>query len=206
MARIGIMGGTFDPIHNGHLMLGRQAYREYGLDAVWYMPSGTPPHKKGQEISPAQDRCAMVALAVNGEEGLSLSEFETRREGTTYTAETLGLLTQEQPKDEFYFIIGADSLYEIENWYHPEKIFVRAKILAAAREYAHLHRTLDGQIAYLGERFGASIQKLHCGMEDISSHEIREAVAAGRDIRRWVPDAVAAYIETHHLYQEKYRE
>ena len=221
MARIGIMGGTFDPIHNGHLMLGRQAYSEYGLDQVWYMPSGQPPHKKGQEVSPAADRCAMVSLAVKQEKGLYLSEFET-----------LKLLGEERPSDEFYFIIGADSLYEIENWYHPEEILARAEILAAAREYkpgvtgaqlawkyeesvtgaplawkyGRLHRSFDDQIAYLKERFGARIRRLHCAEMDISSHEIRQAVSQGLSIRKWVLDAVADYIEEHHLYQEKRHE
>lgn len=135
MARIGIMGGTFDPIHNGHLMLGRQAYREYHLDRVWYMPSGQPPHKKGNHVTPAADRCAMVSLALEREEGLFLSEFETSRGGTTYTATTLSLLCGEHPGDEFYFIIGADSLYEIESWYHPERILAMAGLLVAPREY-----------------------------------------------------------------------
>ncbi len=206
MARIGIMGGTFDPIHNGHLMLGRQAYREYGLDQVWYMPSGQPPHKKEQEISPAAVRCAMVSLAVEKEEGLYLSEFETLRPGTTYTAETLKLLKEAYPSDAFYFIIGADSLYEIENWYHPEEILANAEILAAVREYRHFHRSFDEQIAYLNERFDARIRKLHCAETDISSHEIRRAVSEGLSIRQWVPDAVAGYIEEHHLYQEKRHE
>ncbi len=203
MAKIGIMGGTFDPIHNGHLMLGRQAYREYGLDQVWYMPSGQPPHKKGREISPAAVRCEMVSLAVENEKGLHLSEFETSREGTTYTAVTLKLLADVYPSDAFYFIIGADSLYEIENWYHPEEVLARAEILAAEREYERFHRSFDDQIAYLKDRFGARIRRLHCAETDISSHEIRQAVSEGLCIRKWVPAAVADYIEEHHLYQEK---
>ncbi len=206
MARIGIMGGTFDPIHNGHLMLGRQAYKEYCLDQVWYMPSGQPPHKKDHEISPAKVRCAMVSLALEGESGLVLSEFETSRTGTTYTAMTLKLLAEEFPADMFYFIIGADSLYEIENWYHPEEVLARAEILAASREYEEFHRSLDGQIAYLEERFGARIGKLHCPEVDISSHEIRKAVEDGLDIRQWVPESVADYIEEHRLYREKRHE
>ena len=206
MARIGIMGGTFDPIHNGHLMVGRQAVAEYGLDQVWYMPSGQPPHKMGRNISSAHDRCAMVSLAVSGEQGMSLSEFETSREGTTYTATTLKLLAEEYPSDTFSFIIGADSLYEIENWYHPEEILTGTEILVASREYGRFHRTLDGQIEYLKERFGARIRKLSCEEVDISSHEIRQAAAQGICIREWVPDAVAAYIEEHHLYQENRHE
>ncbi len=201
MARIGIMGGTFDPIHNGHLMLGRQAYHEYGLDQVWYMPSGRPPHKKGSGVTAAEDRCAMVALALKREKGLSLSEFETSREGTTYTAMTLRLLTQAYPADEFSFIIGADSLYEMENWYHPREILAMAEILVAERECGCFPRTLGEQIAYLEERYHARIRKLHCAAVDISSHAIREAAAKGEEIRAWVPDFVADYIAEHRLYR-----
>ena len=203
MARIGIMGGTFDPIHNGHLMLGRQAYREYHLDQVWYMPSGQPPHKKGNHITAAADRCAMVSLAVEKEPGLFLSEFETSREGTTYTAITLSLLREERPRDEFYFIIGADSLYEIEGWYHPERIMAMAGLLAAPREYGKAVRTLDEQIEHLRLTYNARIGRLHCGEVDISSHEVRQAVKEGRDVGDLVPPAVLCYIRGHHLYQEE---
>ena len=203
MAEIGIMGGTFDPIHNGHLLLGRQAYREYGLDQVWYMPSGQPPHKSGGQITTAEDRCAMVALAIKQEEGFRLSEFETSREGTSYTARTLRLLKEKYPDDEFSFIIGADSLYEIENWYHPEEVLAMARILVASREYEKAHRTLDEQIAYLERLYHARIDRLHCGEMDISSHQIRQAIREGGDVRMFLPPAVLSYIQIHHLYQEE---
>lgn len=229
MARIGIMGGTFDPIHNGHLMLGRQAYREYHLDRVWYMPSGQPPHKKGNHVTPAADRCAMVSLALEREEGLFLSEFETSRGGTTYTATTLSLLCGEHPGDEFYFIIGADSLYEIESWYHPERILAMAGLLVAPREYRQgvtgaqpaskyeqgvtgvlfaskskeASASLDEQIEHLRLTYNARIEKLHCQKMDISSHEIRQAIREGREVGNLIPPEVLRYIQTHHLYQEE---
>lgn len=115
MGKIGIMGGTFDPIHNGHLMLGEQAYREYGLDEVWYMPSGHPPHKKNHHVTVPAMRFEMTKLAVKGHKGFFCSDFEVRRSGNTYTAQTLSLLRKSYPGHTFYFIIGADSLYEIEN-------------------------------------------------------------------------------------------
>ncbi len=202
MAKIGIMGGTFDPIHYGHLLLGKQAREEYKLDQVWYMPSGQPPHKRGRELSSAADRCAMVRLALSGEPGLVLSEFETSRNGTTYTADTLALLKKSYPAHEFFFILGADSLYEIEGWYHPERIFSSVRLLATEREYVKKERTLDGQISYLHEKFGGSIEKLHCREMHVSSSFLREAVRQGKCIGEYVPAGVAEYIASHHLYQE----
>lgn len=120
MARIGIMGGTFDPVHMGHLQIGRQAKEEYGLEQVWFMPSGQPPHKRDHKVTAAAHRCAMVELAIEGQNGFVLSRSEVERPGDTYTAQTLALLKEGYPGHDFYFIIGADSLYEIEKWFRPE--------------------------------------------------------------------------------------
>ena len=203
MAKIGIMGGTFDPIHNGHLLLGRQAYMEYELDCIWYMPSGQPPHKKDHTITDAAHRCAMVRLAIADEPKFQLSEFETTREGNTYTAQTLELLKQEYPEDTFYFIIGADSLYEIERWYHPERVLAAVSILVADREYPKEHPTIDQQIAYLSGKYPCHIQKLHCQEVDIASADLRRTAAKGETICKYVPKEVEEYIITHHLYQEE---
>ena len=125
MGKIGIMGGTFDPVHNGHLHLGRQAYVEYGLDCIWYMPSGQPPHKKDHHVTSVEHRCQMLRLAIAEDEAFRFSDFEVRREGNTYTAQTLALLREAYPEHTFYFILGADSLYEIETWYRPEDVYKR---------------------------------------------------------------------------------
>ena len=140
MGRIGIMGGTFDPIHKGHLLLGRHALKEYRLDQVWYMPSGQPPHKRDHDITDVKDRLAMVELAIRHDPDFLLSDFETSREGNTYTAQTLRLLKEAYPQHEFFFIIGADSLYEIEYWYHPEKIIGVVPILVADRAWRWMWR------------------------------------------------------------------
>ncbi len=202
MANIGIVGGTFDPIHNGHLLLGRQAYVEYKLDSVWYMPSGQPPHKRSRIITDARKRCDMVSLALEGEAHFSLSEFETSRAGNTYTAQTLRLLKEAYPEHVFSFIVGADSLYEIENWYHPEQVLSSVRILAAEREYPKEHLSVDRQMAYLTEKYSCDIKKLHCNELDISSEEIRRMVRCKEDIRQFVPEKVGEYIQCHHLYQE----
>ncbi len=202
MTKIGILGGTFDPVHNGHLRLGKQAYREYGLDQVWFMPSGRPPHKKDHTVTDAKHRCAMIRLAVREQEGLQLSEFEIGRPGTTYTAMTLELLRQSFPGYAFYFIVGADSLYEMETWYRPEQIFSLAKILAAWRECGEARRPFYEQIEYLQKKFGAWIRPLHCPAEDISSSRIRRMAGEGQSLTGLVPEAVADYITAHRLYQE----
>lgn len=202
MAEIGIMGGTFDPIHNGHLMLGRQAYEEYHLDEVWFMPSGNPPHKKDHLVTDAALRCKMVRLAIEGFPKFRLSEFEVQRAGNTYTAETLRLLHLHYPKHRFYFIVGADSLYEIENWFHPEQVMSQTILLAAGREYADAPRNMEEQIAYLKEKYKADIRMLHCREMDISSNELREMESHGHRISRYVPRSVENYIQIHKLYQD----
>ena len=205
MAAIGIMGGTFDPIHKGHLMLGRQACEEYHLDQIWFMPSAQPPHKTDHSVTGAGHRLSMVCLAVADEPSFRCSEFEIFRSGKTYTAETLRLLAQEHPKNQFSFIIGADSFYEIENWYHPREIMERVPLLVAGREYPDAPRSMEEQARHLTETYQADIRFLHCEEMDISSSEIRHAIRRGSDIRQMVPDAVAEYIDRHGLYRQHHR-
>lgn len=202
MKRIGIMGGTFDPVHNGHLLLGRQARSEYGLDEIWYMPSHIPPHKKDHRITDGKDRLAMLKLALEGIPFFSVSDFEMKREGNTYTAQTLELLKEEYPEDKFYFIIGADSLFQLETWYHPEKVMELTSLLVSGREYDRAGRTMDQQISHLKSVYGAHIQVLHNPEMNVASARIRDMAARGENIEELVPGAVAAYIREHRLYQE----
>lgn len=201
MAHIGIMGGTFDPIHNGHLMLGRQACEEYGLDQVWFMPSGRPPHKTDHKVTAAGDRVQMVRLAIAHIPQFACSEFEIQRAGTTYTAETLRLLAEAYPQHQFHFIIGADSFYEIEKWYHPQEVMARVPLLVADRDYPEAPRSMEDQARYLKETYHADIHFLHCEEMDVSSEELRRRICAGQSIRSYVPSAVADYIECRRLYQ-----
>lgn len=203
MAKIGIMGGTFDPIHNGHLSLGKQAYREYRLDEIWYMPTGQPPHKTDHQVTAASMRCEMTALGIQNEQAFRLCDVEVKREGYSYTANTLKLLRRAYPEHEFYFIIGADSLYEIEGWYHPEEVMSQANLLVARREYEDAQRPVERQIRYLSEKYQARILLLHTRKMNIASAELRVWAAAGKSIRAYVPDSVADYIENHHLYQKR---
>ena len=133
MKRIGIMGGTFDPVHNGHLLLGKQAYEEYGLDEIWYMPSHIPPHKKDRTITAGEARIDMLQLALQNLPYCVLSDFEMKREGNTYTAHTLALLKEEYPECEFYFIIGADTLFELPTWKEYEEVFKITDFICISR-------------------------------------------------------------------------
>jgi len=200
MADIGIMGGTFDPVHNGHLLLARQAYEEYQLDQIWFMPSGQPPHKQNRRVSPVKDRCEMVRLAIAGTAHFVFSDFEVTRTGYSYTARTLKLLRKQYPQHCFYFIIGADSLYEIESWYHPKEVMEQTVLLVAGREYEHGRRSLEEQIDYLSVRYHARIYRLHCAAVDISSEELRGMAARGETMVQYVPKQVEEYIQAHGLY------
>jgi len=201
MKRIGIMGGTFDPVHNGHLLLGRQAYEEFDLDEIWYMPSHIPPHKKDHKITSAEDRIEMLRLALMGIPYCVVSEFEMQREGNTYTAHTLELLQNEYPENQFYFIIGADSLFQIERWYHPEKVMALTTLLVSGREYEGADRTFDEQIEYLTEKYNAIILPMHNEEVDIASADIRKRISENKDITKDVPKAVVEYILTRGLYK-----
>lgn len=201
MKKIGIMGGTFDPIHSGHLMLGKQAYEEYDLDCVWYMPSRQPPHKKDRHITSPADRLEMVRLAVESTPFFACSDFELcRTEGNTYTADTLLLLKQAYPDTEFYFIVGADSIFDIEKWYHPEIVMKNAVILAADRACGHDDVPFNRQIEYLTKKYDARICRLHSKRMDVSSQLLRQKIQNGEQVSGYIPDPVVQFIRERRLY------
>ena len=200
MRRIGILGGTFDPVHNGHLLLGEQAYREYGLDEIWFMPSHVPPHKKDHLITDGAARIRMLELATESIPYFTVSDFEMGREGNTYTAQTLALLKEAYPDIEVYFIIGADSLYQLESWYHPEQVMAQAVLLVSGRTYEDGGVPLEDKVAYFNEKYNADIRILHI---DVASADIRKKAAEGRDLSKDIPAAVAEYIRETGLYLTK---
>lgn len=202
--KIGIMGGTFNPIHNGHLMLGEYSYRSFGLDQVWFMPNGNPPHKAGISASYSADiRARMTELAIQEIPYFRLEDYEVRRQEPSYSYQTLEHFKEIYPEDSFYFIIGADSLFDINKWMKPERILKICTILAAFRGDKNNSEIMNRQIELLKERYGADtdIRLLISPLMDVSSHELREMVSEGKSISGLVPETVEQYIKEHGLYR-----
>ena len=198
--KIGIMGGTYDPIHNGHLMLGYFARDLFKLDEVWFIPNGTPPHKKNDTIeSEITHRVEMVRRAIADEKDFVLQLYEVENQAVNYSYLTMEHFKEIYPKHEFYFIIGADSLFNIETWKSPERLLKTCIILAAYRDGKNKNE-MNEQIAYLNQKYGADIRLLNTPNVDIASSEIRQRLKLGLTVNDAIPEAVLTYIRELGLY------
>lgn len=203
--RVGVLGGTFDPIHIGHLAAGEEAREALGLDRVLFVPAGVPPHKLGRDISTAEDRVAMVRLAIADNPVFELSRIEVDRPGPSYTVDTAARLLAEgatdgRPIDELTVLISAELLGSLHTWHEPERLLALARLAVVPRP-GHV---VAGR-SYVAERFPAQADRvtfLDAPNLGLSATEIRARAATGRSIRYLVPDAVAAWIGDHHLYRE----
>ena len=201
--KIGIMGGTFDPIHIGHLLLGEFAYEDFGLDEIWFLPNGNPPHKETADTGTSlEHRIEMIRKAIEGVPHFRLNLHEANTEEHSYTYRTMQEFNQIFPEHEFYFILGADSLFSIEQWKYFREIFPTCTILAAMRDDKD-GREMQRQILYLTEKYGARIRLLQAPLLEISSTVIRDRASRDLGVRYMVPDSVAEYIRTNHLYKKK---
>lgn len=204
--KIGIMGGTFDPIHNGHLQLAESAYRMFGLDEIWFLPNGNPPHKDKIALREhIEDRGNMVRLAIENISYFRLCEYEMQRKERSYSYETMETLQQQYPEYEFYFIVGADSLFSLEFWKCPDRLLRVVTMLAAYRGEKDTEEKMNRQIAYLNQKFDGDIRLLASPMIAISSGEIRHQIAVGgydtlKELP--IPEKVAEYIKDKRLYLE----
>lgn len=198
MDRIGILGGTFNPIHIGHLILAENAYEQYNLDKVWIMPSGMPPHKSHSDIATAEIRSAMVKLSIMGNRHLEFSGVELEREGFIYTFETLQLLNDKYPDTQFSFIIGEDSLDTFDKWRMPEKIVKLADILVAVRSDKN---DIKDKVSRFNDTFKCDAKILNTPYIGISSRDIRKRVAEGRSIKYMVTADAEQYIYNNGLYK-----
>jgi nicotinate-nucleotide adenylyltransferase len=196
---IGIMGGTFDPIHIGHLAVAEEAREALVLDRVLFVPAGQPPHKLPGSVTPVRDRVAMVELAIAGNPAFELSPLEVEREGPSFTVDTVEALASANPEGTLHLILSAETFAELPSWHEPERLFESARMAVVPREGypapdpAWIARAFPGRedrVDYLGgPRLG------------LSSTALRTRVAAGRSIRYLVPEAVEAYIVDHELYR-----
>lgn len=200
MKKIGIMGGTFNPIHIGHLMIAQRAYEEYHLDQIVFLPNGNPPHKSQNSVLDAHHRAEMVKLAIRPHREFVFSDFEIKREHLSYTSETLAHFCEINPNAAYYFIVGADSLDYMDQWHEPQSIFSRATILAAPRANLDQEK-MEQKVRELEQQFHASIKLLHLPNVAISSNWIRKNVREGYSVHYYVTDDVEAYMKEHNLYR-----
>ena len=192
--RVGVYGGTFDPIHVGHLIIGELAREALELDRLLFVVAKRPPHKVTEAITPAEVRLEMVRLATHDNPFFEPSDIEIRRGGISYTVDTLQALTDElgTTREELFFLMGADSLVDFPNWRRPERILELATVVALRRPGVDLS---DVDPEYLRR-----VRLLPTPLLEISATNIRQRVSRGCSIRYLVPDAVVDYIRTHGLY------
>ncbi|MDD6307720.1 MAG: nicotinate-nucleotide adenylyltransferase [Clostridiales bacterium] len=199
--KIGIFGGSFDPIHCGHINIAQSAYEEFNLNEVWFIPAGHSPNKDENRMTPAEIRAEMVSLAIEGIPGFRLCDIEIKAKETSYTYLTLTKLKDLYPDKKLFFIMGADSLDYFERWYHPEIICQKAVILAAVRDDMNLSE-INRKIAQIKKLFPARIYPISGGKTDISSSSLRDELSRGEEDKTiMLPPRVAEYIKRNHLYQ-----
>ena len=203
--RYGILGGTFDPPHIGHLALAQEAFARLQLDRVWFVPAATPPHKRGQPISDAAHRRAMVELAIAGDERFGLDTVDLDRSGPSYTVETVRRLRQRWGDEAWIgFIVGWDMLLSLPTWHEPVNTLATLDALIATRRPGYSEPDDDEHSLAELERslpsIRAKLRMLSAPQLDISASELRERVAQGLPVRYLTPDAVCAYISSHGLY------
>jgi len=197
---LGVFGGTFDPVHNGHLAVAREVLRRLKLDEVWFLPAGQPWMKAYRPVTPAVHRVAMLRLALRGRPALRVSTLEVERPGATYTIETIEQL-RAMREDELYFIIGREAFARLPEWRQPDRLISLCRLVVVPRpgvpepDLGALARVIPG----LSER----VILLDKPLVDISATDIRRRVARGLDISRLVPAAVAGYIKEKGLYRER---
>ncbi|UCC80154.1 MAG: nicotinate-nucleotide adenylyltransferase [Candidatus Zixiibacteriota bacterium] len=192
MPRIGILGGTFDPPHKGHIAIAMAAMKECDLQKIIFMPAKYPPHKPADRVTSEKDRMNMLELAVGGHAEFEVSDIELRKDAISYTVETLREVKKGYHGAEIIFIIGADNISEMESWYKPDEILEIATVVAFNR---------PGFKA--GGKYKSKIRLLNMLPVDISSTEIRSKVRANENIENLVPGPVRGYIEKNSLYRDK---
>lgn len=197
--RVGLMGGSFDPIHLGHIAIAGEARDALQLSHVLFLPSGRPPHKAHLGASPAQ-RLEMTRLAVESLPWAQASDVEVCRQGTIYTVDTLQILSSQHPEAAFYYIIGADTLLDLPNWRNTQKVCTLCRFICLHRPGV-ADEAIGMALEDLRSRYGAQVHLVPASGPDISSTEIRRRVARGQSTEGLLPGAVRAYIDRENLYR-----
>lgn len=204
--RLGVMGGTFDPVHIGHLVTAEEARCQFGLEEVIFVPSARPPHKTGLRQSPPWQRLRMVEMAVDGNPFLTVSDIEVSRQGLSYTIDTLKSIRVMRGRyAELFFITGADAILEILTWKNPEELLSESSFIAASRPGHRLDSVREAlpEFNSAGEKAADRVFEMEIPALAISSTEIRERVSAGRTFRYLVPEQVWEYIRENGLYMKR---
>ena len=199
--RLGLFGGTFDPVHYGHLLLAESCREQCRLDQVWFLPAAVPPHKQDRVLAAASARIEMLELATAGHETFSVSRYEVDRGGINYSVDTLTHFGAEDPQSELFFLMGSDMLHDLPNWHEPARLCELATPVAVCRSGAG-EADFD---ALVGVASQERIEAMRCHRVEmplvgLSSTEVRRRVAAGLSIRYHTPRAVEAYIQAQRLY------
>lgn len=200
MSEIGILGGSFDPFHNGHLSIAKAAMKECGLAKVILLPTRVQPFKVGRKMAAEEDRVNMVKLIAQKNQNFAVSTMEAFGKEVSYTYDTLKALSREYPNDRFHFILGTDSFLSLEDWYKGRQLLSDFAFIVGVRPGYKESETLE-KVKTFQEHYGAKIRILHNRIIEVSSTEIKENIKGGRDIRQMVPYEIERYIHEHGLYQ-----
>lgn len=200
--RVGVFGGTFDPVHTGHLLAAEQGREQGRLDEVWFVPAAHPPHKDEPTLTRFEQRVEMLALALAGNPAFRIDELEKERPGPSYTADTLAELHRRHPGYEWFLLIGSDTLHDLPHWHQPERVLELAGLLVMARPGSvvltaeELRRRL-----HLPDETPLRLQVGEMPQLDIASRDLRRRAANGRSLRYFLPRAVECYIHEKRLYR-----
>jgi nicotinate-nucleotide adenylyltransferase len=200
--RVGVFGGTFDPVHYGHLILAEQAREQGRLDEVWFVPAARPPHKAGRDVTRFDRRVEMLRLALAGNPAFRVDELEGQRQGPSYTADTVAELRRRHPQAELLILVGSDTLLDLGQWHQPDRLLREAALLVTARP-GHPVPPLEELRPRLGLAADVPLryERVETPLVDISSRDLRRRAAEGRSLRYLVPRAVEVYVREKGLYR-----
>jgi nicotinate-nucleotide adenylyltransferase len=201
--RLGVFGGTFDPVHTGHLILAEQCREQARLDRVLFVPAARPPHKQETPLTPFRQRVEMLELAVAGQPAFRIDELESDRPGPSFTVHTLEELHRGHGEDEYFLLLGSDTLHDLKHWYQPERIAELAGFLVVLRpDWPAFSEEELAASLNVRDRAAIRFHLVQTPLIDISSRDIRRRVAEGRSIRYLLPRGVEAYVHDKHLYRK----